>query len=82
VGRGYGDGGDGCGFGAEDAGAESYGLPVMLREEGDFFRGPAAFGAYGDGVGDSRTHVRISGPFDKLRAGCGAPGLVVLQSGG
>ena len=49
---GDGDGGDGGGFGAEDAGAEGYGLPLVLGEEGHFFGGPAAFGAYGDGVGD------------------------------
>src|ERR1700722_5760005 len=47
------DGGDGGGFGAEDAGAEGDGLPLVLGEEGDFFGGPAALGADGDGVGDS-----------------------------
>ena len=46
VSAGDGYGGDGGGFGAEDAGAEGYGLPLVLGEEGDFFRGPAAFGAY------------------------------------
>jgi hypothetical protein len=50
-----GDGGDGGGFGAEDAGAKGYGLPLMFGEEGDLFGGPAAFGAYGDGVGDLRV---------------------------
>ncbi len=44
-----GDGGDGGGFGAEDAGAEGDVLPLVLGEEGHFFGGPAAFGAYGDG---------------------------------
>jgi hypothetical protein len=55
VSAGNGDGGDGGGFGAEDAGAEGYGLPCVLEEEGDLFGGPAAFGAYGDGVGDGRS---------------------------
>ena len=50
---GYGDGGDGGGFGAEDARSQSYGLPRALEEEGHFFGGPTAFGAYGEGVGDS-----------------------------
>jgi hypothetical protein len=49
VGGGYGYGGYGCGFGTQDAGAEGYGLPVVLGEEGHFFGGPAAFGAYGEG---------------------------------
>ena len=52
VGAGDGDGGDGGGFGAEDAWAEGDGLPLMLSEEGHLFGSPAAFGAYGDGVGD------------------------------
>jgi hypothetical protein len=52
VSAGDGDGGDGSGLGAEDARAEGYGLPLVLGEEGDFFWGPAAFGAYGYGVGD------------------------------
>ena len=43
-----GDGGNGCGFGAEDARAEGDGCPVVLREEGDFFVGPATFGADGE----------------------------------
>ena len=51
MGRGDGDGGYCCGFGAEDAGAESDRLPVVLDEEGDFFGRPAAFGAYGYGMG-------------------------------
>ena len=34
---GDGDGGDGGGFGAEDAGAEGDGLPLVLGEEGDLF---------------------------------------------
>ncbi len=46
---GDGDGGDGGGFGAEDAGAEGDGLPGVLGEEGDLFGGPAAFGADGQG---------------------------------
>ena len=46
---GDGGGGDGGGFGAEDAGAEGDGGPFVLREEGDFFLGPAAFGADGEG---------------------------------
>jgi hypothetical protein len=79
VGGGDGDGCDGCGFGAEDAGAEGYGLPLVLGEEGDLFGGPAAFRAYGYGVGDGRTHVRESGPFGRLRAGWRAPGFVTLQ---
>ncbi len=79
VGGGYGDGGYGSGFGSEDSRAEGYGLPVVLGEEGDFFRGPAAFGAYGYGVGDGKTHVRESGPFDWLRAGCGAPDLLRFE---
>jgi hypothetical protein len=57
VSAGDGDGGDGGGFGAEDARAEGYGLPLVLGEEGDLFGGPAAFGAYGYCVGDSRTLV-------------------------
>jgi hypothetical protein len=57
VSAGDGDGGDGGGFGAEDARAEGYGLPLVLGEERDFFGGPAAFRAYGDGVGDSRVQV-------------------------
>ena len=47
-----GDGGYGGGFGSEDARAQGYGLPLVLGEEGDFFGGPAAFGADGYGVGD------------------------------
>jgi len=43
------DGGDGGGFGAEDARAEGDGLPLMLGEECHLFRGPAAFGADGYG---------------------------------
>ena len=39
----------------------------MLGEEGDLFGGPAAFGAYGYGVGDSRT--------DLQRPGRGAPAV-------
>ena len=54
---GYGDGGDGGGFGAEDAGAEGDGLPGVLGEEGDLFGGPAAFGADGEGVGDVEGRV-------------------------
>src|SRR5882757_8188109 len=46
---GDGDGGDGGGFGAEDSGAKGDRLPLVLGEEGDFFWGPAAFGAYRDG---------------------------------
>src|ERR1700754_4259462 len=42
--RGDGDGGDGCGFSAEDARAEGDGLPFALGEERHFFGGPAAFG--------------------------------------
>jgi hypothetical protein len=53
VGGGYGYGGYGGGFGAEDAGAEGDGLPVVMGEEGDFFGGPAAFGADGQGVRDA-----------------------------
>ena len=49
MGGGYGDGGDGGGFGAEDAGAEGDGLPVVLGEEGHLFGGPSAFGADGEG---------------------------------
>jgi hypothetical protein len=45
VGADDGDGGDGSGFGAEDAGAEGDVLPVMVGEEGHLFRGPAAFRA-------------------------------------
>jgi hypothetical protein len=52
VSGGYGDGGYGCGFGAEDSRAEGYWLPFVLGEERDFFRGPAAFGSDGYGVGD------------------------------
>ena len=54
---GDGDGGDGCGFGAEDAGAEGDVLPVVLGEEGHFFGGPAAFGADGQGVGQWVLYV-------------------------
>ena len=61
VSGGYGYGGYGGCFGSEDAGAEGYGLPLVGREEGHLFRGPAAFGAYRDGVGYVRTHVRGSG---------------------
>ena len=43
------DGGDGGGFGAEDAGAEGYWLPLMLGEERHLFGGAAAFGADGEG---------------------------------
>jgi hypothetical protein len=50
-----GEGGYGGGFGAEDAGTEGYRLPLVLGEEGDLFGGPAAFGAYGYGVGDGRS---------------------------
>ena len=53
----------------------------MLGEERHFFRGPAAFGADGYGVGDSRTHVREFGSFDRLRAGGGTPGFAALQCG-
>ena len=42
-----GDSGDSGGFGAEDAGAQGYGGPSVLGEEGHLFGGPAAFGAYG-----------------------------------
>ncbi len=49
VGGGYGDRGDGGGFGAEDARAEGDVLPVMGGEEGHLFGCPAAFGAYGQG---------------------------------
>lgn len=53
VGAGDGDGCDGCRFGAEDAGTKGDGLPVVFGEEGDFFGGPAAFGAYGErGIGN------------------------------
>ena len=52
VGRGDGDGGYGCGFGAEDSRAQGYWLPLVLGEERDFFGGPAAFGADGYGVSD------------------------------
>ena len=45
---GDGDGGDGGGFGAEDAGAEGDVGPVVSGEEGHFFGGPAAFGADGE----------------------------------
>jgi hypothetical protein len=31
-------------------------------------------------VGDVRTHVRESGPFDKLRAGYGHPGCAERRS--
>jgi hypothetical protein len=55
VGGGYGDGGDGGGFGSEDAWAEGDWLPLMLGEEGHLFGSPAAFGAYGYGVGDGRV---------------------------
>jgi hypothetical protein len=61
VSRGYCDGGDGGGFGAEDARAEGDVSPFVLGEEGDLFGGPAAFGADGDGVGDGMRHVRKSG---------------------
>lgn len=49
IGGGYGDGGDGGGFGAEDARAEGDGLPLVGREEGHLFGSPAAFGADGEG---------------------------------
>ena len=46
---GDGEGGDGGGFGAEDAGAEGDGRPCVGVKRDDFFRGPAAFGADGEG---------------------------------
>ncbi len=46
VGGGYGYGGDGCGFSAQDAWAEGNGFPLVLGEERDFFWCPAAFRAY------------------------------------
>ena len=46
---GDGDGGDGGGFGAEDAWAEGDGRPYVLSEESYFFGSPAAFGADGEG---------------------------------
>lgn len=49
VGGGYGYGSYSCGFGAEDAGAEGYELPVVMGKKGHLFGGPAAFGAYGQG---------------------------------
>ena len=80
--NGDGDRGDGGGFGAENARAEGDGSPLMLAEERHLFGAPAAFGADRYGVGDGRTRVRRSGPFDRLRAGCGTPGFVALQCGG
>ncbi len=60
---GDGDGGDGGGFGAEDARAKGNGSPFVLGEESHLFGGPAAFGAYGEGVGDdARVRVYIP-PF-------------------
>src|SRR5438094_7356502 len=55
AGGGDSDCGDGGGFGAKDAWAEGYGLPFVVGEEGDLFGGPAAFGAYGYGVGELRV---------------------------
>jgi hypothetical protein len=52
VGGGDGDGGDSCGFGTEDAGAEGDRLPSVSGEERHLFGGPSAFWAYGQGVGD------------------------------
>ena len=46
---GDGDGGDSGGFGAEDSGTEGDGGPCVLGEEGHLLRGPAAFGADGEG---------------------------------
>ncbi len=46
---GDGEGGDSCGFGAEDSGAEGDVGPVVLGEERHFFWGPAAFGTDGEG---------------------------------
>jgi hypothetical protein len=53
VGGGYGDGGDGGGFRAEDARAEGYRSPLVMGEERYLFGSPAAFRAYGKGVGES-----------------------------
>ena len=55
AGGGYGDGGYGGGFGAKDAWAEGDGLPLVLSEEDHLFGSPAAFGAYGKGVGYRRV---------------------------
>ena len=61
VGGGNGDGGDSGGLRAEDAWAEGDGLPLMGGEEGDFFRGPATFGADGDGVSDEGLLIVCAG---------------------
>ncbi len=52
MGGGYGYGGYGRGFGAEDAGAEGHRLPLVLGEEGHLFGRPAAFRTYSKGVRD------------------------------
>ena len=51
VSAGDGDGGDGGGFGTQDAWAQGDVGPVMVGKEGHFFGGPAAFGTDGQGVG-------------------------------
>jgi len=70
------DGCDGCGFCAKDAGAEGYRLPSMLGKERYLFRGPAAFRADGDGVGDWMVCGRFGdGGFESGSEGGGLFGF-------
>jgi len=62
-----GEGGYGSGFGAEDAGAEGYGVPGVVGEELHLVGGPTAFRADGEG--------------DALMGGCvqsGGDGVVLF----
>ncbi len=70
MGGGDGYGGYGGGFGAEDAWAEGDGLPGVVEEKLDFFGGPAALGA--DGEGDwGEVGGRRRGLLEGLGEGCG-----------